>query len=532
MQTLVKDLDIDYLEYRPATSFINGEYWGIYNIREKINEHYIANRHGVDPDNIDLLENNMKVIQGDSLSYQQLIDYISTNDMTTDDAYTYLDSVIDLDECILYFAAQAYYDNLDWPGTNIKFWRERSASGKWRWILFGVEFGFGLYAHGPWEDHVAFMFSPVETRYSNPPWATLLQRKLIENPTFRNRFINQIADLLNTNFKSERVIEVINTLANHISSEITKHRARWGIAGENLNKMTSFAQERPAYMRDHVRNYFNCGEDGTLTINATTGGSVQLNTLRLQSDDMPFSGIYFQGNEVHLKAIPVSGYKFDGWNGSVTSSAESISVSVTGSANLYASFSIDTSEVEEIVINEINYNSADSFDSGDWIELYNVSDQPIDISNWYFSDSDSAHKFILPAGTVLEPDQYLELIDAGGDNSLAENWKASINHGTPGKLNSVITSVEDNKYTTIPQEFSLFQNYPNPFNPTTQINYYVPQNSYITLKVYDLLGQEVITLFEGMRAMGNYAATFDGSELSSGMYLYRLNAENFMQTKK
>ena len=598
MQTLVKDLDIDYLEYRPATSFINGEYWGIYNIREKINEHYIANRHGVDPNNIDLLENNMKVIQGDSLSYQQLIDYISTNDMTTDDAYTYLDSVIDLDECILYFAAQAYYDNLDWPGTNIKFWRERSASGKWRWILFGVEFGFGLYAHGPWEDHVAFMFSPVETRYSNPPWATLLQRKLIENPTFRNRFINQIADLLNTNFKSERVIEVINTLANHISSEITKHRARWGIAGENLNKMTSFAQERPAYMRDHVRNYFNCGEDGTLTINATTGGSVQLNTLRLQSDDMPFSGIYFQGNEVHLNAIPVSGYKFDGWNGSVTSSAESISVSVTGSANLYASFSIDTSEVEEIVINEINYNSADSFDSGDWIELYNVSDQPIDISNWYFSDSDSAHKFILPAGTVLEPDQYLvlvendsaftnrfpdvinyigqtgfglngsgefiklvndeeqivdsltyddslpwpvdadgggatlELIDAGGDNSLAENWKASINHGTPGKLNSVITSVEDNKYTTIPQEFSLFQNYPNPFNPTTQINYYVPQNSYITLKVYDLLGQEVITLFEGMRAMGNYAATFDGSELSSGMYLYRLNAENFMQTKK
>jgi len=138
MQTLVKDLDIDYLEYRPATSFINGEYWGIYNIREKINEHYIANRHGVDPDNIDLLENNMTVIQGDSLSYRQLIDYISTNDMTTDAAYAYLDSVIDLDECILYLAAQSYYDNMDWPGTNIKFWRERSTPGKWRWILFGL----------------------------------------------------------------------------------------------------------------------------------------------------------------------------------------------------------------------------------------------------------------------------------------------------------------------------------------------------------------------------------------------------------
>ena len=263
MQTLVKDLDIDYQEYRPATSFINGEYWGIYNIREKISEHYIAYRHGVDPDNIDLLENNMKVIQGDSVSYSRLINYISTNDMTTDAAYAYLDSVIDLNECILYFAAQAYYDNLDWPGTNIKFWRERSDAGKWRWIVFGTEFGFGLYAHGPFEDHISFMFSPVETRYSNPPWATLLQRKLIENPIVKNRFINQIADLLNTNFTTGKVKEVINKLADHISSEITKHRTRWGIAGENLDKMTTFAEQRPAYLRDHVRNYFGCGKDGT-----------------------------------------------------------------------------------------------------------------------------------------------------------------------------------------------------------------------------------------------------------------------------
>jgi hypothetical protein len=597
MQTLVKDLDIDYLEYRPATSFINGEYWGIYNIREKINEHYIANRRGVDPDNIDLLENNMRVIQGDSLSYQQLIDYISTNDMTTDDAYAYLDSVIDLDECILYFAAQAYYDNLDWPGTNIKFWRERSTSGKWRWILFGVEFGFGLYAHGEWEDHISFMFSPVETRYSNPPWATLLQRKLIENPAFKNGFINQIADLLNSNFKSERVVSVINTLADHISNEITKHRARWGLSGENLDKMISFAQNRPAYMRDHVRNYFNCGADGIITLNATNGGSVQLNTLMLRQPDMPFSGIYFRGNEIHLKAIPGSGYKFDGWSGSVTSKDESITLSVTGGTNLQASFSIDTS-IAKIVINEINYNSANNFDSGDWVELFNNSDESVDISNWYFSDSDSNHKFIFPSGTIIESDSYLvvidndsaftsgfpdvenyvgetgfglngsgefielvndlgqiidsltyddslpwpvdadgggatlELIDASSDNSLPENWKASVNHGTPGKSNSVIVSTENEKYTSIPQKFALFQNYPNPFNPVTQINYSLPKSGYIILKVYNLLGQEVTTLFEGLRQAGNYVVTFDGGDLSSGIYFYTLKAGDYFQSKK
>jgi hypothetical protein len=608
MQTLVKDLDIDYQEYRPATSFINGEYWGIYNIREKINEHYIANRHGVDPDNIDLLENNMNVIKGDSLSYKKLIDYISANDMTTEDAYAYIDSVIDLDECILYFAAQAYYDNLDWPGTNIKFWRERNTTGKWRWILFGVEFGFGLYGHGEWENHVEFMFSPVETRYSNPPWATLLQRKLIENPTFRNRFINQIADLLNTNFKSYRVIEVINALADHISNEIPKHRARWGLTGENLDKMISFAQNRPAYLRDHVRNYFNCGEDGALTVNATAGGSVQLNTLRLQSADMPFNGIYFHGNEIHLKAIPVSGYKFDGWSGDIISSDNSISLLVASSTNLYATFSVDTSVTKDIVINEINYNSAEDFDSGDWVELYNRSNNPVDISGWHFSDSDDNHKFFFPQGTIINsggflavvendsaftsrfPDvknyigetgfglsgsgefiklvdgddqivdsltyddnlpwpveadgqgSTLELTDPNSDNSLAENWKASIGHGTPGRVNSIITSVKKNVSSTIPKEFSLFQNYPNPFNPRTTISFDLPVARQVSIKIFDILGKEIASLVNEEMLAGRHSVKWDADRFASGMYFYRISVSawpsqdgqtgNFIQTKK
>ena len=598
MQALVKDLDIDYQEYRPATSFINGEYWGIYNIREKINEHYIANRHGVDPDNIDLLENDLEVIQGDSLSYQQLIDYITTNDMTTDAAFKYIDSVIDLNECILYFAAQAYYDNLDWPGTNIKFWRERSTSGKWRWILFGLDFGFSLYAHNASEDHISFMFSPVETRYSNPPWATLLQRKLIENPTFKNRFINQIADLLNTNCKSDRVVNVINTLADHISSEITRHRSRWGISGESVDKMITFAQERPAYLRDHVRNYFKCGADGIITINSTEGGKVKLNTLYIEKNDSPWSGKYFRDNSVMVKAIPDNGYKFDGWSGSVSSNDKSITLSVTGSTNLQASFSIDSSSAKEIVINEINYNSANDFDSGDWIELYNKSDQAADISNWYFSDSDSNHKFILPAGTNLNSGEYLvltendsaftsrfpdivnyigetgfglsgsgefmklvdsdgqiidsltyddqspwpveadgggttlELIDAAKDNSVGENWQASIGHGTPGRKNSVVTSVKENVTSTIPTNFSLFQNYPNPFNPETKITYQLPVALHVSLRVYDLLGREVALLVNDKKSAGIYEAVFNGEGLTSGIYFYQLKADNFVETKK
>jgi len=84
----------------------------------------------------------------------------------------------------------------------------------------------------------------------------------------------------------------------------------------------------------------------------------------------------------------------------------------------------------------------------------------------------------------------------------------------------------------IPTEYKLYQNYPNPFNPTTQIEYSVPRNSFISLKVYSLIGQEVATIFEGVRQTGNYTALFNGNNLSSGVYFYQLKGNNFVESKK
>jgi endo-1,4-beta-xylanase len=93
------------------------------------------------------------------------------------------------------------------------------------------------------------------------------------------------------------------------------------------------------------------------------------------------------------------------------------------------------------------------------------------------------------------------------------------------------TGVEKNEHMA-PMKMELSQNYPNPFNPTTQIHYSISQSGAIALKVYTILGQEVATLFEGIRQPGNYSVTFDGKGLSGGLYLYRMTAANFMETKK
>jgi hypothetical protein len=84
----------------------------------------------------------------------------------------------------------------------------------------------------------------------------------------------------------------------------------------------------------------------------------------------------------------------------------------------------------------------------------------------------------------------------------------------------------------IPTAFTLGQNYPNPFNPGTKIDYSLPQSGHVSLKVYDLLGREVATLFDGEQVAGNYTATFDGAKLASGVYLYRLQSGTSSVAKK
>lgn len=94
-----------------------------------------------------------------------------------------------------------------------------------------------------------------------------------------------------------------------------------------------------------------------------------------------------------------------------------------------------------------------------------------------------------------------------------------------------ITSI-NNISETLPKNFILMQNYPNPFNPTTTIDYSIPKESFVTIKVYDMLGREVATLINEEKNAGEYSVKFNGSILASGVYLYRMKAGNFIQTKK
>jgi hypothetical protein len=412
MQAIIKDLDIDYQEYRPAVTFINGEYWGIYNIREKLSEHYVANRHNVDPDNIDMLENDASVIHGDAVHYNTFINYIDNNNMATDSAYNFVNRMIDLDNCLLYYAFEMYINNRDWPGNNLKYWRERTENGKWRWLVYDTDFGFNLYGseeHN--EDPITFAlnYDPHdEVDWPNPNWSTLIMRKLLENPVIQNKFINLFADLLNTNFKTDKVVSIINEYTNHISNEIDKHRSRFGVGGEGTNRLIEFAEKRPDNMRQFIMDEFDLSGTGAVTLNVQESGSGRIQISSVQPENYPWTGLYFRGIPVEVKAIPAPGYRLSGWSGSISSEDQILTIDVTSIRSLTARFEKDPLP-SAIVINEINYHSADDFDTEDWIELFYEGDNDLDISGWLCKDERDTNIFEIPEGTILAPGNYLVL---------------------------------------------------------------------------------------------------------------------------
>lgn len=125
-------------------------------------------------------------------------------------------------------------------------------------------------------------------------------------------------------------------------------------------------------------------------------------------------------------------------------------------------------------------------------------------------------------------------------SAMSQNYSASVsaaealteaNDSLINAIDGLIKKITDINGVT-PYNFELSQNYPNPFNPVTTINYSIMQDGYTSLKVYNLLGEEVATLFEGFGRAGKYVVSFDGNKLTSGVYFYRLQSNNFIETKK
>ncbi len=407
MTGLVEDLDIELQAYRPSVLYLNGEYWGIHNIREKINEHFLESNCGVDADRIDILEGNAYVNEGSSDHYLAMIDYIETHVMSNSDNYAYVQTQMDVQNFITYEIAEIYFNNTDWPGGNIKYWRPQRPDGKWRWILYDTDFGFGLHENigEEWMNNtLEWATDPNSGEGANPPWSTFLLRSLLDNDSFRRDFINRFCDLLNTNFRPECVIPQIQAKAAAIESEIFTHIARWDNVIEfwrnRINTLITFANRRSDCVKEHLRDYFNLGEMHELSLDVASQGTGTIRVNTVEIDSYPWQGKYFGDIPITLTAIPAPGYQFAGWQGDAGIEPQ-ITLSLLENDEFVAMFEEAEPEPGLVCINEINYNSSDDFNPEDWVELYNAGQTAIDLSSWQFKDEDDDHVFTIDNGTIL-----------------------------------------------------------------------------------------------------------------------------------
>ena len=167
--------------------------------------------------------------------------------------------------------------------------------------------------------------------------------------------------------------------------------------------MYNFALYRPGNAMNEMVEIFDLqGSTNTISLhmNDPEAGYVQVNSIEVH--DEIWSGDYFSDVPISIKAVPKFGYQFSHWETS-PSLSDSVNLFLNQDMTMIANFSqIQNPFQELVVINEINYHSSDDFDSGDWVELYNNSNQDIDISQWKFLDSDDSHIFTISENIIIE----------------------------------------------------------------------------------------------------------------------------------
>ncbi len=403
MQTLIMDrMDMDYQAYQPLVLYINGKYWGLHNLREKMDEHYVESNYGIDPESIDLLEYNTigtrDVHQGDWSLYDQFLDYVTDHDLGVPENYDYVKSQMDVDEFMNIHIANIYFENEDWPNNNNKFWRERSPGGKWRWYMYDLDFGFGYWPKTG--NSVHWFFDDRED--------SRIAHKLKDNPDFVSEFVQRMASHLNTTFRTDRVLNILDSVKGNIDQEIYRHVERWGNPWShdkwesNVEVMYDFARARTAIVIPQIMYEFDLEGTYDLHVMNTSPphGDIEVAGVEIPSD---FTGFYFSNVPLRIKAIPRPGYKFSSWSGAVSSTSEEIYLSADSNQSLIAHFeaveTIGGLYINEILSSNVNGLADDQDEHEDWIELYNDNDHALNLAGLYISDS-AGHltQFQIPFG--------------------------------------------------------------------------------------------------------------------------------------
>lgn len=298
--SFAKYIDLDYSAYQPAIVYVNGEYWGILNIRERGNEDFAWANYG---------EKDVDVIQG----FYGLVKNGTVDDynvfrskyLSNTSTYSQLDSLMDVNEFLNYFVMNAFYSNTDFPGNNVQMWKAKNADGRWRWLAKDMDMGMcDSVADLKYFNYILRKPPFLDKGGFNSESACALFIKMMSFPQFENAFVDRASVYMGTFAKPDVVASLLDSLSGNIESEIpyfycSKFIARpTSIWYDSISAFRKWAAKRAPFLYNDMHTFFKLGDTVSLSVKSFKGTPLFFNGVNVQKNR--FIGKYYVDRPLYL----------------------------------------------------------------------------------------------------------------------------------------------------------------------------------------------------------------------------------------
>jgi hypothetical protein len=494
---------IDRMGYQATLVYLNGEFWGLYGIREKFDEHYVESNHGVDKDEVQLLNRDGALV-GDASHFNESYNIITNQSANSQNFVEVFSSRFDLNNYLDYFIFQTYIQNRDWMGidwgiNNVKLWRQDTVGATWRYMMYDTDFGFALYGGSIYHNYI--------NRARNPDYPnqhSQIFNHALNNADFRCQFVNRYDDLINTTFQTDVFDAVVDELKTELAPAIPDHIAQWSSQMgpysytywlNSVNGLKTYNSTRIPTARQHINQSFNLQGQKLVELAAspTNSGHIKVNSIL---PPLPWDGIYHGGCPITTEAIPSFGYLFSHWTSDDTNyqNAQDATIQVALSDNtaLTAHF-----QPCEAVI------SASILEAGN--QLHPQVSEEVNIY---------AYEWRLNGALVSEDSVLYNPVD--GDYTLVVRFDSC-------EISSEAFGISRGDY-----EILLF---PNPAVDVLRVQFVLGEEAPLELALFNTLG-ELVWKESHADFMGQFNRTIDVSTLAKGTYILRASTPSVSYSGK
>ncbi len=361
-------LKLDERTWRPCVVYLNGQYWGVYEIREKVDDHDFTNIYSnQDEYNIQFLktwggtwsEYGGPQAQTD---WNTLRNYIMTNNMGNAANFAYVDSQLNWESLADYFMINSYTVNQDWLNWNTMWWRGLNPDGdkkRWRYALWDMDATFGHYVNYTGIPDESPNADPCNAESLNNPGGQghtdILEKLINENPIVEQYYITRYADLLNTYFSCDYMNQLLDSMLNEITPEMPGQIARWGGSmtqwQNNVQDLRDFINARCPALVDGLIDCYELAGPYNVTFQVSPAGAGEIKANSIWIPTYPWSGEFFGEIPTNVIAREFPGYVFDHWEFTVGPMALAItedtnSLNVTAAQTITAVFVPDNPDLD------------------------------------------------------------------------------------------------------------------------------------------------------------------------------------------